>query len=219
MVKHLFGIAMTAGMAVLFTAAGSYGQQKDLGFRWILVADVPVDEFEISATEVTFDQYDAFCAATEREKPEAPFGRGKQPVVNVSYGDATEFCEWLGGQIGATVRLPNASEWVLAARGGKLHAGHIFPGSDEADPVAWIADNAGGKAHAVATKKPNELGIYDMAGNVWEWCDTYSIRSGGNWAYGGSWDMYDLQCRIPTRIVVQEEYKGANLGFRVLREK
>lgn len=214
---HLLIFACTA--AILLFLLGAVPQEKDPGITWVLVEGGPDGDFKLSATEVTFDQYDQFCDATEREKPNADFGRGKQPVINVTYDDAVEYCKWLSDKTDKTVRLPNADEWVFAAKGGKLSKKFLFSGSNDAEEVAWIKDNSSARAHDVATKKPNELGLYDMSGNVWEWCDTYSIRSGGNWAYGGSWDLYDLHARIPTRIVVQDDYRSNNLGFRVLQEQ
>lgn len=208
---------MYAFTVILLSSIGS-AQEKDYGITWVHVEGGEDGDYYLSSTEITFDQYDLFCTATEREKPKAEFGRGKQPVINVSYDDALEYCEWLGNELNMTIRLPKATEWIFAARGGTKSRQYLYSGSNRGEEVAWFIDNANGSTHVVGTKKPNELGLYDMSGNVWEWCDTYSIRSGGNWGYGGSWDMHDLHCRIPTKIVFDGDYKLSNLGFRVLRE-
>jgi formylglycine-generating enzyme required for sulfatase activity len=186
--------------------------KEDIGIQWVLVQGGPGGDFSISATEVTFAQFDKFCDATGYGKPNVNFGRGKQPVINVNVADAQAFCNWLSKEIGTTVRLPEENEWVYASKGGNKSRGCEYSGSNSVDDVAWYSGNSESKTHEVGTKKPNELGIYDMSGNVWEWCGTSgAIR-------GGSWFNLDSGCRMSYRGDVSPGYRGLDLGFRVVQK-
>ncbi len=106
------------------------------------------------------------------------------PIQNVSWDDAQEFIRRLNVRTGLNYRLPTEAEWEYAARGGKESKGYIYSGSNDLGSVAWCSENSGDKTHVVGTKLPNELGIYDMTGNVWEWCadwyGLYTIKSQKN---------------------------------------
>ena len=130
------------------------------------------------------------------------------PVEQVSWDDCQEFISKLNRITGKTFRLPTEAEWEYAARGGKKSRGYQYSGSNNLSDVAWYYDNSGSKTHSVGTKQANELGIYDMSGNVWEWCQdwygeyrsssqvnptgansgSYRVVRGGSWSYnaGGS---------------------------------
>jgi sulfatase modifying factor 1 len=150
------------------------------------VHTVTLDDYYLSATEVTFDQYDAFCEATGRRKAgDEGWGRGALPVINVHWEDVNAFCRWLSEETGRDIRLPTEAEWEYAAREGgkKVRFGN---GKDLADPGEINYDGSEdykepysrpgivrGRSHPVGSFAPNALGLYDMSGNVWEWCSDY----------------------------------------------
>lgn len=181
--------------------------------KWIFVQGGPTGDFYMSATEVTFDQFDDFCDATGFQKPEATFGRGKQPVINVNVPDAVAYCKWASKETGTTIRLPEENEWEFAAKGGNKSNGYEYSGSNSVEDVAWYSSNSGSKAHEVATKKANELGIYDMSGNVWEWCGTSGALR------GGSWGSLDSGCGVSSRAGSSPDARDNFLGFRILQKK
>jgi formylglycine-generating enzyme required for sulfatase activity len=217
----------------------------DLGIRWIEVeagtftmglgdaaVEVTIHRFMISATEVTFDQYDAFCDATKKPKPDDNgWGRGTRPVIKVSYDDAVEFCEWLSKETGYTIRLPNEAEWEYAAQGGHLSKGYIHSGGNNKDEVSWNEDNSENQTHPVGTKKPNELGIYDMSGNLWEWCadwpDTNKDGSptdrqkSGDGAKrplrGDSFDNPGTGSGFRISVRLEKDARHYNIGFRIVK--
>lgn len=190
---------------------------------WIKVEGGPTGDFNISATEVTFAQFDEYCDATGYTKPKANFGRGKQPVINVTVADAMAFCAWLSKETGTNVRLPEVNEWAYAAQGGNRSKKYEYSGSNIIDEVAWNAED---KTHEVATKKPNELGIYDMSGNVWEWCGTSGLIRGGSYlpdALGGgncrvSYPGVDLPALNYSNYAYPPDSRHGFGGFRVLQK-
>ncbi len=132
--------------------------------------------FRISKHEITFAQFDAFCEATRRNKPEDNgWGRGRQPVIHVTYHDALAFCQWLSTRVQKEVRLPTEAEWEYAARaGGKKIKWAGTDQETELANMAWYDANSGKRTHLVGAKQPNALGLFDMNGNAFEWCrDVY----------------------------------------------
>jgi formylglycine-generating enzyme required for sulfatase activity len=184
---------------------------------------VPIDEtFAIGKYEVTFDEYDRFAAATGRPFPDdAEFGRGKRPVFNVTSGDAGGYIHWLSQETGKSYNLPTEEQWEKAC-GMQTD----FCGGNDADAVAWHRDNSGGKPHPVGEKQPNQYGLYDMSGNVWE---MISIDSKERVARGGSWLIEPSGMHSPIRIswynirpdrsqwIPGEEYRNRHLGFRLVQ--
>ena len=152
------------------------------------------------------------------------------PVEKVSWDDCQDFISKLNAMTGKRFRLPSEAEWEYAARGGKKSRGYQYSGSNTFGDVAWYYGNSGPKTHAVGTKQPNELGIYDMTGNVWEWCQdwfgSYSsspqtnptgAASGSYRVYrGGSWCNSARDCRTSYRRGNTPDFRYFDLGLRLV---
>ena len=152
------------------------------------------------------------------------------PVEEVSWKDCQKFITKLNAMTGKRFRLPSEAEWEYAARGGKKSRGYLYSGSNAIGDVAWYEGNSSFMTHAVGTKQPNELGIYDMTGNVWEWCqDRYGSYSsspqtnptgavGGSRRVfrGGSWSYSARRCCTSSRSGHSPGYRRYDLGLRLV---
>ena len=153
-----------------------------------------------------------------------------RPVEMVSWNDCVEFCNELSRMTGRRFRLPTEAEWEYAARGGRKSTNAKYSGSSSVANVAWYTDNSGGQTHPVGKLRPNELGIHDMSGNVWEWCsdwygsygsgsqtDPYGASSGQDRVLrGGSWRSLARGCRVSNRDDYGPGSRTGNFGFRVV---
>ena len=152
------------------------------------------------------------------------------PVVSVSWKDCQKFISKLNRITGKKFRLPTEAEWEYAARGGKKSRDYQYSGSNNLFDVAWYEDNSDRKTHAVGSKQANELGIYDMSGNVWEWCqDRYGKYSSSSQTNptgatsgskrvirGGCWCYYARFCRSSYRGNITPDNRDNNLGLRLV---
>jgi len=213
-------------------------------------------DFYIGRCEVTFSEYDTFCEVIGRSKPgNRRLVRGQRPVIYVSWRNTTAYCNWLSekeklpkaydsngnlldkdGRITTDpskvvgYRLPTEAEWEYTARGGNLSKGYKYAGSNNVNDVAWYSENSGGKTQEVGMKAPNELGLYDMSGNVWEWCsdwygsysssaqtNPYNNSGSGRVLRGGSWRSFATYIQVAFRLNVTPTSADYDLGFRIAR--
>jgi formylglycine-generating enzyme required for sulfatase activity len=197
---------------------------------------VNLDSYYISKYEVTFEQYDAFCDETFRSKPyDLGWGRGNRPVITVSWHDANAFCTWLSVKTGIGIFLPTEAQWEKAARGtGQLR----YPwGNSEPNCNVANYNDCYGMTRPVGSYPSgiSPYGVYDMGGNVWEWCsDWYSATYYAESPYnnptgpasgddrvkrGGSWNNNALKTRCASRYYTPPSGGGSKLGFRICRDR
>jgi sulfatase modifying factor 1 len=138
---------------------------------------VTLSNYSIAKTETTVAQWRSYCNATGQAMPETPrWGwNDKDPIVNVNWNDAAAYCDWLRNKTGKSYRLPTGAEWEYAARGGNKSNGYDYAGSNDLNVVGWNMNNSDGHPHACGLNRPNELDLYDMTGNVQEWCNEWYI--------------------------------------------
>lgn len=215
-----------------------------------LAHEVSVNDFEIGKFEVSIFEWSAYVRDQKLKFPNISYVSKNSPIRSISWIDAINYCNWLSEKNGYKpvykrtnnqytcdfsangYRLPTEAEWEFAAKGGNQTKNFKYSGSNKAEIVAWYKENSAGKIHQVGTKLANELGIYDMSGNVWEWCwdwynkDFYLTESGDNpdgpergterCLRGGSWDsrLYSLRCanRLKDKPFVSSEFYGFRLA-------
>ncbi len=235
-------VVISAGSFMMGSPEDEVGRYDDEAPQHEVTISQP---FAMGRFPVTFDEYDRFINATSglspsREKPnDQGWGRDRQPVINVSWTDAVTYCEWLGKQTGKLYRLPNEAEWEYACRAGTTTAywwgdGHgknlaNFRGADS----QWGAK----QTSPVGSFDPNPFGLYDMHGNVWEWCKdcwhgTYNNapRDGTAWEEsgggdcgrrvirGGSWLNIPRLLRSADRDRDNTDDRNYDLGFRLAQD-
>ena len=180
---------------------------KGASFKMIRVEGMGTPYY-IGETQVT----QALWKAVMGDDP-SYFKGENRPVEQISWEDCKEFIKQLNTLTGEKFRLPKDAEWEYAAKGGRGGHGYRYSGSDTIDEVAWYDENADKGTHPVKTKKPNELGIYDMSGNVWEWCDDSSGSNRVN--RGGSWGSAATYCRVAFRNGGSPSGRYDDVGFRL----
>lgn len=135
------------------------------------------------------------------------------PVEQVNWNDCQTFISKLNKLSGKHYRLPTEAEWEYACRGGKYSKGYKYSGSNDIDEVAWYDNNSDGKTHPVGQKLPNELGLYDMSGNVWEWCQ--DMHEGTGMCRGGSWIHNARNCDPSLPNETPQSFYINSLGLRL----
>ncbi len=186
---------------------------------------VKLSSYSIGETEVTQELWEAVMSGNPSNIKGA-----KRPVDQVSWDDCLEFIKKLNKLTKKSFRLPTEAEWEYASRGGSKCNGYKYSGSNTLGDVAWYTDNSGYTTHNVATRQSNELGLYDMSGNVWEWCsDWYGSYSSGNQTNpqgansgrtrvgrGGGWGSIARYCRSSYRDSYDPGSRDIGLGLRLV---
>ena len=204
---------------------GATSEQQDPDSNEKPTHQVTLSSYYIGETEVTQALWTAVMGNNQSN-----FKGDNNPVEKVSWNDCQKFIEKLNSLTGKKFRLPTEAEWEYAARGGNKSKGYQYSGSNNLDDVAWYTKNSNYKTHLVKTKQPNELGMYDMSGNVWEWCQDWygnygsdsqtnpkGPSSGSGHVYrGGSWFANAVVCRSANRIGHTPGLRNCDLGLRLV---
>ncbi|MEI7837482.1 MAG: formylglycine-generating enzyme family protein [Planctomycetota bacterium] len=221
------GVAMDlslipAGKFTMGSPEGEEDRQPDEGPPHDVTISKP---FYMGVYEVTQEQYEAITGANP-----SYFKGAKNPVEQASWDEAVEFCKKLSAKTGKAVRLPTEAQWEYACRAGTKTRFGVCDKDADLNEYGWSAANSESKTHPVGQKKPNAWGLYDMHGNVWEWCsdwyaDSYAnagdrdpqgAQSGSDRVLrGGSWFSLPLLCRSAIRDWGAPDVRGSHVGFRV----
>ena len=187
---------------------------------------VTLRNFNMGKYPVTQAQWEAVMGSN----PSAVKG-SNLPVTDVNWNDVQEFISKLNAQTGKRYRLPTEAEWEYAARGGNKSKGYKYSGSNNVDNVGWYRVNSERKVSPVGKKKANELGIYDMSGNVMEWCSDWAGAytataktnpagpppgSGERILRGGSWDTLETLLEVSHRYSMRPDTRHSTFGFRLV---
>ena len=205
---------------------GGTSEQTNVEKDELPIHSVTLSDYMIGQTLVSQELWKAVMGANPSK-----FQGAKFPVESVSWEDCQIFITKLNELTGKQFRMPTEAEWEYAARGGKMSKGYQYAGSDTLNEVAWFADNSEGRTHAVGTKSPNELGVYDMSGNVWEWCHDWfdkkyyrntmptnpqgPSKGSGRVNRGRSWNGDVRNCRVSYRLSNAPDSRFYNLGLRL----
>lgn len=207
-----------------FTMGATPEQGSDAEDYGISAHQVSISDFYIGESVVTQELWLAVMGSN----PSVHEGINL-PVENVSWEDCQEFISNLRSITREKFRLPTEAEWEYAARGGSSSIGYKYSGSNNPSLVAWYIDNSGDEIHQVKQNLPNELGIYDMSGNVWEWCQdflegnssaihppkSYSSKESVHIFRGGSYFTSDIDCRVSSRCDSSLSSYRCDLGLRL----
>lgn len=220
------------GFEMVFVQGGTFLMGRNDGeFGEKPVHSVTLNDFYIGKFEVTQKQWRDVMGGN----PSYFQNCDNCPVEQVSWSDIQKFINKLNQITGKPYRLPTEAEWEYAATGGNNNNGYAYSGSNNVSDVAWFSENSGSKTHPVGQKQPNELGIYDMSGNVWEWCNDwydekyynygpsnnprgpgtgkYRVLRGGSWGYGSS------GCLAKGRSGTKQGNQGNSGGLRLAKAK
>jgi len=232
--QMIFSLDNGIELSMILVEAGSFtmsmkdgnNDSKDIEYTAVLTKD-----YYIGETPVTQGQWKAVMG----NNPSKSKG-DKRPVEQVTWHDAMRFCVKLNSMVNLPAdyhfTLPTEIQWEYAARGGKKSKGYKYSGSNDVDEVSWHENNSGNKTHEVGQKTPNELGIYDMSGNVWEWClddeekdrskngEEFSIENDDSHSRradrGGAYDCSTMYSCVASRSHFNPSEKCHSIGFRVV---
>jgi len=197
-------VLVKKGTFMMGSSEDEVGRFQDEDFHEVTIEN----DFWIGKFPVTQREYEDVMDFN----PSRSVGKNK-PVDNVTWDDAISYCEKLTSSTGYIHRLPTEEEWEFATRGGNKSKGYLYSGSDNIDDVAWYNCD---DVHNVGLKKPNELGIYDMSGNIWEWCldqyPSFRILRGGGWYSNATF------CRSAYRNWNPMLVSWFKYGFRIVKE-
>jgi formylglycine-generating enzyme required for sulfatase activity len=215
-------VLIPAGKFTMGSPHGEEGRSKEEGPQREVTITQP---FYMGVYEVTQEQYEAVLGQNPSH-----FKGAQNPVDTVSWQEAVEFCQKLSAKTGTTVRLPTEAQWEYACRAGSKTRFGFGDEDEKLGDYAWYASNSESKTHPAGQKKPNAWGLYDMHGNVWEWCsdcfaDSYAGAktedppgpdSGGRRVLrGGAWNNIPEGCRSAYRYGSPPDYRDQFCGFRV----
>lgn len=217
---------------LILVQGGSFQMGDASGSGAQPIHKVELSSFEMGEALVTFEQFDVYCNETGEPRPsDEGWGRGNRPVINITWEEAVSFCSWLSGKAKKIFRLPTEAEWEYAARGGNKSKNYRYGGSNTIDEVGWCGKE---QTYPIKSKKTNELGLYDISGNVWEWCydnhdKDYYYNSpknnpkgpGKGWnkvIRGGAWNSIVHNCKTTHRSRNHPEMRSNTVGFRLVCE-
>ena len=194
-------------------------------------------DFYMSKTQVTVSEYRKYCESRGIEMPRTPSWGWKDnhPIVNVKWSNARNYCNWLRTVIKKNVMLPTEAQWEYAAKGGEKSKKYKHSGGRKLNSVGWYKKNSNNSTQPVRKKEPNALGLYDMNGNVWEWCmdwydpNYYNKRTTNlnpqnktigdkksKSVRGGAWDSDETTCTVTHRKGYITKSSFDDRGFRVV---
>jgi formylglycine-generating enzyme required for sulfatase activity len=214
---------------MVYVEGGSYmmgsndGQVREKPVHKVTLSDFYINKYQVTQAE---------WVAVMKNNPSHFKGCDNCPVEKVSWDDTQVFLKELNKMTGKQYRLLSEAEWEYAARGGKQSKGYQYAGSNSPDDVAWYHKNSGSKTHPVGQKQANELGLYDMSGNVWEWCqdwydDNYyeksnnltnpinTVKADYKVMRGGSWNYKSAYCLVACRDRNDSAIRNYIIGFRI----
>ena len=207
-----------------FTMGATSEQGSDAASDEKPAHQVTLSSFSIGKYEVTQEEWEAVMGSNPSH-----FKGALLPVEEVSWNDCQEFIRKLNAMTGKRFRLPTEAEWEYSARGGNRSRGYKYAGGNVLDNVAWYDSNSGNKTHDVGQKSPNELGLYDMSGNVGEWCNDWHGSYGSSLqsnpvgspsgsdrvCRGGSMNNLKWSCRLSYRDRYVPDTSRISLGLRL----
>lgn len=178
-----------------------------------------ITSFHMSNTEVSVQDFKQFCKETDRRMPPEPdwgWGDPKLPVVNVTYADALQYCAWLTEKYGIPFTLPTVAQWEYAARAGNFDTDDYMYNAELPNAYVVYSANSKEKPNCITCMQPNEMGLYAMCGNVWEWTLKELGNRWGPSVMGGSFFEDADHVKVYSRKEFSQSLRRQDIGFRVV---